>query len=92
MSKPQQVGSWWNRLLPATRKDIDRIMTKLDELQGIIDKIDDQLTKATTEITNAINDLKNQLANVDIPPGAQASLDKLTALAQGLDDIVPDGS
>lgn len=65
-------------------------MAKLDELQGIIEKIDEQLTKATGEIVILINDLKTQLGSVTIPADAQVSLDKLTTLAQALDDIVPD--
>lgn len=76
--------------LPATKKDIRKLMTRVDELEGVIEKIADQLSKATTEITTTINDLKNQLGSVSIPVGAQTQLDKLISLAQALDDIVPD--
>lgn len=80
----------WLVIWPATKKDIQKIMAKLEELQGIIEKIDDKLTRATTEIIGLINDLRTQLGSVDIPPGAQISLDKLMVIAQKLDDIVPD--
>ncbi len=76
--------------LPATKRDIEKLMAKLNELEAKLTAIDDQLEKATKEILGEIQSLKDQLGNVDIPPGAQASLDKLTALAQALDDINPD--
>ncbi len=65
-------------------------MARLDDLEALVTKIDDQLEKAAAEIVKTINDLKTQLGNVEIPSGAQTALDRLSTLAQGLDDIVPD--
>jgi len=82
--------------LPASRGDVrkakEQIMARLDDLEALVTKIDDQLEKAAAEIVKTINDLKTQLGNVEIPSGAQAALDRLSTLAQGLDDIVPDQS
>lgn len=79
---------------PATKGDlqhaINRIMSKLSELEGLLEKVGDQLDKAKTEIVAEIQSLKDALEDVTIPDGAQASLDRLSALAQALDDINPD--
>jgi ABC-type transporter Mla subunit MlaD len=82
------------------RSNTQKIMAKLSELSAKLTSIDDQLDKAQTEITGAvatlqqtIDDLKAQIeAGSDpvIPDEAQAALDRLTAVAQALDDLNPD--
>lgn len=68
----------------------DQIMAKLSTLQATLDALGTQLEKATSEIQAEIKNLQDQLGDVEIPAGAQTSLDKLSSLAQALDDLNPD--
>lgn len=92
----KQISGWggWSRLKPATQSDLNaiekKVMAKLSELQAQLDALNAQLAKATAEIVAEIQNLKDQLANTEIPAGAQASLDALVAKAQSLDDLNPD--
>jgi hypothetical protein len=64
------------------------IMTKVSELAAALGAVADRVTKAQTEILAEIETLKGQIgADADLSPEAQASLDRLTGLAQALDDI-----
>lgn len=72
-------------------------MAKLTELKSAVDAVNSQVAKAFGEIRSLIDqqsakieELTKQLGDADIPADAQASLDALKALAQKLDDIVPD--
>ena len=65
-------------------------MAKLSELEGKLTALADQFAKGIDEVVAEIKTLTDALANVDIPTGAQASLDRLTTLAQKLDDLNPD--
>jgi DNA repair ATPase RecN len=80
--------------LPASKHDLQqteqKIMAKLTELNGILQALGDKLDKATAEIIAAIDALKKALSDVELPADAQASLDRLTAAAQVLDDLNPD--
>jgi hypothetical protein len=83
---------WW-----AQRENTKKIMAKLSTLSATLSNIDDQLEKAKNEITGAvatlqknIDDLKAQIeagSDPEIPEEAQAALDKLTGVAQALDDL-----
>lgn len=65
----------------------ESIMSLADDLAGV----KDQLTKASTEITGKIADLEDALANAGEPSAeVTAAVADLKAVAQGLDDIVPD--
>jgi hypothetical protein len=69
------------------------IMTKLSDLEGVLDGISDQVTKSQDEITAEIKTLTDALAaggNTPLSPAAEASLTRLKGLVQGLDDINPD--
>lgn len=67
------------------------IMTKVSELSAALGAVADRVSKAQTEILAEIETLKGQIgADADLSPEAQASLDRLTGLAQSLDDINPD--
>lgn len=62
------------------------IMAKLSTLASTLEALADKLDKVFVEVTA----LKTALADVDLPPGAVAALDRLTAIAQAVDDINPD--
>lgn len=76
----------WRLLVPATKKDTDKIMAKLSELAAKVTAVADQVDKVKTEVQK----LKDSLADVDLPPEAQAALDRLAASVQAVDDINPD--
>lgn len=63
---------------------------KLSELAAALTTVGDQVTKAKDEIVAKITALEASLSDVEIPAEAQTNLDALKALAQALDDIVPD--
>lgn len=79
-----------SRLLPATQFDIEQLREhidmKLNELNAALTAVNDTLAKVQAEVEA----LKGSLSNVDLPADAQASLDKLSALAKAIDDINPD--
>ncbi len=64
------------------------IMSKLSELNTTLEAVNAQLEKVKTEVQT----LKDSLTNVDLPANAQASLDKLTALAAAIDELNPDAT
>ncbi len=59
---------------------------KLNELAGALDAVNTKVEKVRAEVQA----LKDSLTDVDLPPDAQAALDKLTATVQSVDDINPD--
>lgn len=63
-------------------------MSKLSELAGLIEGVNTRLDKVKTEVQA----LRDSLGDVEIPASAQASLDKLAALAQAIDEINPDAA
>ena len=63
---------------------------KLDQLAATMTAIADQLTKAQNEIIAQVAALQESLANVDVPPDAQAAIDSITAIAAALDALNPD--
>lgn len=67
-----------------------RLMAKLTELEGKLSALIAQFSKGIDEVVAEIKALQDALSNVDIPAGAEASLAKLTTLAQTLDDLNPD--
>lgn len=60
--------------------------TKLSELSGVLEAVNMTLVKIQTEVQT----LKDSLTNAAIPTDAQASLDRLTALAKAVDELNPD--
>ncbi len=66
-------------------------MAKIDELAALITGVSDQLAKAKGEIVAKIAALEAALSNTELPAEAQTAMDNLKAVAQSLDDIVPDG-
>lgn len=83
---------------PGLTKALDRIfsqletiMTKLDEFEAKFTALVDQVAKAAAEISAEIAELKKQIEDgAQTTPGIDASLERLTALAQALDDLNPD--
>src|SRR5688572_8181691 len=79
-----------SRLIPASRFEIGRLekklMSKLNELAGNLTAVVDTLEKVKGEVTA----LKESLTNVELPPDAQAALDKLVATSAALDALNPD--
>ncbi len=65
-------------------------MMKLSEAIALLTSVDAQMEKAKTEILQKIADLEASLADVELPPEAQAIVNDLRVKAQALDDIVPD--
>lgn len=76
----------------ATNRRLDSIMSKISELAATLNQIDGKLEEAKSEIVSEIGKLKAALADVEVPADAAASLEKLSANAQALADIVPDPS
>lgn len=75
---------------PHTSAFEGKIMTSVAELAATLASVDTQLDKATAEILKSIQDLRIELANVTIPPAAEAALALLQTKVQALDDITPD--
>lgn len=65
-------------------------MTGITELAAKIDAVSDKLNKASGEILGEISNLRSSAGQ--LPADAEASLSRLEAMAQALDDIVPDVS
>lgn len=61
---------------------------KLSQLNATLTEVGDKLDKVAAEVQA----LKDALADVDLPAEAQASLDRLVAAAQALDDLNPDAT
>lgn len=61
-------------------------MSKLNELAGNLTAVVGTLEKVKQEVT----DLKDSLTNVELPPEAQAALDKLIATSAALDALNED--
>jgi hypothetical protein len=67
------------------RREVKEIMS---ELGDALNAISVQLAKAKDEILAKISALEGQIGT--IPADAQANLDAVKAIAQALDDVVPD--
>lgn len=81
--------STWLTLL--TLHKLEKIMTQLSELESkltIVSEKLDAIGEDTTSLLNAIEELKQQLTNVALPPGAEAKLAEVLDKAQALDDRV----
>lgn len=63
---------------------------KLNELSATLSAIAAQMEKAKAEIVAKIAELQAALSDVPLPNDAAIALDALSAIAQTLDDIVPD--
>jgi hypothetical protein len=66
------------------------VLMKLSELSATLSALDAKLTKAQAEILNRITELQAALADAEVPVAATEALDRLSAAAVALDDIVPD--
>lgn len=64
----------------------ENIMAKLKELAGKLGVIGDTLDKVKTEVQA----LKDSLTDVELPPEAEAALDRLAKAADALDALNPD--
>ncbi len=68
-----------------------KIMATMDELQASLDAVNDQLVKASGEIQAEIKTLQDELAAAgQTSPGVDASVARLQAMAQALDDLNAD--
>jgi hypothetical protein len=65
-------------------------MAKVNELAAQLTVVKEQVTKAKNEVIKRIADLEAALANVDLPPDAEAALTALKAEVQAVDDLNPD--
>lgn len=63
---------------------------KLNELSATLSAIAAQMEKAKAEIVAKIAELQAALSDVPLPADATVALAALSAIAQTLDDIVPD--
>ena len=84
--------SWLNRVVPATKADIERIIMKEQELAQQLTNLTSQLQKANTGIQAKITALTDAVNNADVPQAVTDALTGLTTSAQVLDDIVPDAA
>lgn len=82
--------AWYSGLWPATRNDLNaterHIDMKLSELTPVLTALGDKVDKIKTEVQA----LKDSLADVELPSGAQAALDRVIASVGAVDDINPD--
>jgi uncharacterized protein YoxC len=67
---------------------VKEVIKKMSELGDALAGISTQLAKAKDEILAKIATLEGQIGT--IPADAQANLDAVKAIAQALDDVVPD--
>lgn len=96
MNIKDKLEKWWNEGLYIKLdeilvivKNIERKEDKyMSELGDALSAISAQLSKAKDEILAKIATLEGQIGT--IPPDAQANLDAVKAIAQALDDVVPD--
>jgi len=77
-----------SRFVPATKKDIQKILMKVSELAGVLTILDTEVQKIGTEVQA----LKDALANVDLPADAQTALNNLTTHLKAVDDLNPDAA
>lgn len=96
---------WWSKLtgkvtrreFEALERKVTKLMANVNELEGELRTIRQQNEKALGEIRSKLDELllrittlEGQLANQELPDGAQAELTALKVAAQALDDVVPD--
>jgi len=74
-----------------------RMATKVSELdqtvnrlQAKVDKIWDEQQKRYDDLVKDFTAVKEQLANVEVPPAAQASIESFDAKLTAYDDVIPD--
>ncbi|MCU0806558.1 MAG: hypothetical protein MUC53_00995 [Candidatus Contendobacter sp.] len=65
-------------------------MSKISEVAGQLQAVNEKLLKAKVEIIDRINALEEALGDVDLPAEAGEALTALMATAQALDDLNPD--
>ena len=83
--------SWLNRVVPATKADIERIiMTQAEELASI-KSLTVQLGKSHDEIVAKLKALQDTIDNNPVSPEVAAAVGELTTAVQNQDDIIPDG-
>jgi len=73
------IGNLWNKQ--------QEMETRMTSIEGRLEAVLAQVTKASGEITSLVEDLRGQIAAGTVDP---ATVDALEAVAQGLDDVVPD--
>lgn len=87
-----KIGWWPWRSTSATKQDIEnserKIMAKLNTLGATLSAIADEVDKIGKEVAT----LQASLGDAEIPPAAQAALDRLTAAVKAVDDLNPDAS
>jgi len=83
---PRNIESTLNGLTTL----LGQIIMKLDGLKQALDNTKAQLLKASSEIQTKIENLEIELQNQDTTPEVDTALEELKAVAQQLDDIVPD--
>ena len=76
-----------NKQLAVINKKLDQIMATQSEAAAKLAEAADKLEKAKGELLAEIEKLK---AGGELSPEAQAAVERIQALAQALDDIVPD--
>jgi chromosome segregation ATPase len=99
---------WWERIFGRSKHNqilerLDNMADTLEQLEGKLAAVETGLTDVGTkldeglgEVTAEITKLREQLATVQLPAGAQARLDAITsktaalqAVAKTLADIIP---
>ena len=96
----QQISIWISgvflgRILDRIQQLEGKIIMKLQELEGKLVALADKSEKINAEVgglKTAFNELKTQLENVDVPPGAEAALNRLETGLQKIDDINEDAT
>lgn len=90
----------WQRFVPATKQDVERILMKVSEVAAFVSSVDAAVGAMGVEVEKIgteVQALKDSLADVEIPAEAKAALDSLssrvttvTDALKKVDDIIPD--
>ena len=77
-----------NKKLDTTSEQLEVITLKLSELTGHLNEVGDKLEKAQAEILAALEKLGS--SDPDLSSEGQAAVDRVRAIAEALDAVVPD--
>ncbi|MDE2096476.1 MAG: hypothetical protein KGL39_04460 [Patescibacteria group bacterium] len=66
------------------RKDIDEIVTAIDDLNAAVTSLQDEQAALATAVTTAISDLQAQVAALQASPGDTAAIEAAVASIQGV--------
>lgn len=86
-----KTPGWLKPFLPATKKDIERIMSAISDFSAAVTAFFDRQDAAVTDLQGDVKNLQDQIAALQasqgqITPADQALLDGIQARAQAVAD------